>query len=388
MKHLSKNDKNSVRDYLSHYRNIYIYGAGNEAKTIYKYLKKINVKVNKFIVTNIENNPDNIDGKPVNAIDELGKLDYIESVYVIGVSKKYEEEVYGILTEYECLNVVKINENNHNILKLEVTAKIGCSVQCRYCPQQELYKAYFKENKKRCDEISLKKYEKCLNNMPSNTVISFSGFVEPFLHQDGVEMIRLTARHGNRIELYTTFVGLSRDGFEQIKNIDFDIVVLHTPDENNYANIPITNDYKMIIDESLSLKKRDGTNFIYSANCQSRPSKEFLEIANGRIKVTSNLMDRAGIIKDDSLCSSRFKEGKLRCDRSEEFNQWVLLPDGTVTLCCMDFGLRHPLGNLINNDYNYIINDTPYKKVTANSRKRYNGEFLLCRNCVASREVK
>lgn len=388
MKHFSKNNEEDVRNYLTCHRKIYIYGAGNEARIIYDYLKKINVEVDKFIVTEIEDNPNNIDGKYVNAIGSLEKENYTDSVYVLGVSEKYEEEVCRVLTRYGCLNVVKLNKNNHNILKLEITAKIGCSVQCKYCPQQELYKAYFKDNKKRCSEISLENFEKCINNMPSNTVISFSGFVEPFLHQNGVEMIRLAARHGNHIELYTTFTGLSTCGFEQIKDIDFDIVVLHTPDENNYANIPITNDYKIIVDEALSLKKKDGTKFIYSANCQSRPSKEFLKIAKGRIKVTSNLMDRAGIIKDDNLRSSKFKKGKLKCIRSEEFNQWVLLPDGTVTLCCMDFGLRHPLGNLINNDYNYIVNNEPYNRVVASSKEKYDGEFLLCRNCVASQEVK
>ena len=84
---------------------------------------------------------------------------------------------------------------------------------------------------------------------------------------------------------------------------------------------------------------------------------------------------------------SEFKKEAIKCTRTEDFNQWVLLPDGTVTLCCMDFGLRHPLGNLLNNDYDYIINDVPYRSVVENAKRAYNGNFLLCRNCVASRKL-
>lgn len=387
MKHLSKNNEESVRNYLARYKKVYIYGAGNEAKTIYSYLKKIDIEIDGFVVTETTHNPENIDGRYVKAINELEKLENRDSVYVIGVSKKYEKEVCEILTEYGYLNIVKVNENNHNILKLEVTAMIGCSVQCRYCPQQELYKAYFEDDKERCRELSLTNFQRCIENMPRDTVISFSGFVEPFLHKDGVKMIQLAAEHGNHIELYTTFSGLSIDDFSLIKNIDFDIIVLHTPDENNYANIPITSDYKQIIDEALSLKKKDGTSFIYSANCQSKPSKEFLEIAKGRIDVTSDLIDRAGNMKEENLRTSEFKKEAIKCTRTEDFNQWVLLPDGTVTLCCMDFGLRHPLGNLLNNDYDYIINDVPYRSVVENAKRDYNGNFLLCRNCVASRKL-
>lgn len=387
MKHLSKNNEELVRDYLACYKKAYVYGAGNEAKTVYSYLKTIDIEVDGFVVTEKTDNPENIDGKYVRAINELEKLKNKNSVFVIGVSKRYEKEVCETLAEYGYLNIVKLNEDNHNILKLEVTARIGCSIQCRYCPQQELYKAYFKDNKDRCRELSLTNFQKCIENMPGDTVISFSGFVEPFLHQDGVKMIQLAAGHGNHIELYTTFSGLSTDDFSLIKNIDFDIVVLHTPDENHYANIPVTSDYKRIIDEALSLKKKDGTNFIHSANCQSKPSKEFLEIAKGRINVTSDLIDRAGNIKEKNLRMSEFKKEAIKCTRTEDFNQWVLLPDGTVTLCCMDFGLRHPLGNLLNNDYDYIINDVPYRSVVENAKRAYNGNFLLCRNCVASRKL-
>lgn len=392
MRMICRKNVNELKDSLFSYKKIYLYGAGKEARKILELLKKIEIQVEAIVVSDKLVNPETVMDIPVIQISNIPVHE--ENVFLLGVSELYSQEVEKILISLKHTNIIKlINKTevwklNRPLPKLEITAKIGCRIGCKFCPQKDLYKAYFKENINRCKEMSMENYKKCIGHMPRETVISFAGFVEPFLHPYGCEMIQYAYEQGHPVELYTTFVGLTKKQFDTIKEIPFREVVLHTPDKKNYADIPITEEYSMILNEALDLKKANGEPFIASANCQSEPSEEFLEIARGRIHVESSLIDRAGIMEDDVLKHSAYKYGRLVCNRSEKQNHWVLLPDGVVVLCCMDFGLRHQLGNLQNSDYEAIINGDAYQALRQQMSHHYHGEDILCRKCTSSSEIK
>jgi radical SAM protein with 4Fe4S-binding SPASM domain len=57
----------------------------------------------------------------------------------------------------------------------------------------------------------------------------------------------------------------------------------------------------------------------------------------------------------------------------------VVLPDGSVSLCCMDFGLQHVLGNLLNVDYNDLHEGGEWEKLRRSQKELDNN--ILCRNC-------
>src|SRR3989338_8765338 len=78
-----------------------------------------------------------------------------------------------------------------------------CNRHCKFCPRYDP-KKYKSENK----YISLDLYRKImaqLKEIEYTGMISYSGFSEPFLHKDLVEIIRLTrqACPKSRIEIYT-----------------------------------------------------------------------------------------------------------------------------------------------------------------------------------------
>ena len=54
------------------------------------------------------------------------------------------------------------------------------------------------------------------------------------------------------------------------------------------------------------------------------------------------------------------------------------MPDGAVVLCCMDFGLRHELGNLIYNSYDELVNSKALCEIKACME---NDGDVLCRKC-------
>ena len=47
--------------------------------------------------------------------------------------------------------------------------------------------------------------------------------------------------------------------------------------------------------------------------------------------------------------------GGYYCNRALRMNHNVLLPNGDVVLCCMDFGMQHVLGNLKRQSYEEIL---------------------------------
>lgn len=391
MKIINENNTIEITNYLVSYSYVYIYGAGNEAKRILEKLKNIQIEVTAMVVSDKSSNPDFFMDIPVLLIDDIPVKK--ENVFILGVSELYSKEIEEKLVSLKHNNVLKLTfktevwKLNRLLPKLEITAKIGCKIQCKYCPQNVLYRSYFEGNPYRCKEMSMDDYRKCLGHIPKETVITFAGFVEPFLHPYGVEMIKYAYEEGHPVELYTTFVGLTKSQFDMIKHIPFREVVLHTPDKKQYATIPITEEYSKILDEALDLKKANGNPFVDSANCQSEPSEEFLKIARGRIGVESALIDRAGTLGDNDLKHSNYKYGSIVCNRSCKQNHWVLLPDGTVTLCCMDFGLKHQLGNLIDSEYHEIINGDAYRTLRLQMSNPFKGVDILCRKCTSSREI-
>lgn len=94
------------------------------------------------------------------------------------------------------------------------------------------------------------------------------------------------------------------------------------------------------------------------------------------------MSDRAGNLenKDNKLRGGE-KCGRIYCERAVNLNHNVLLPDGTVVLCCNDFGMKHVLGNLLKEDYDSIISSEQMRLV---KRGMNIDESLsiLCRKCM------
>ena len=85
--------------------------------------------------------------------------------------------------------------------------------------------------------------------------------------------------------------------------------------------------------------------------------------------------------KNRGLNSRAGNLGKLTGEKFWE-NNWchriihnVLLPDGTVQLCCQDYGLEEPLGNLLHIDYPDIFQTENFKN------RIMTGKTDICNRC-------
>ncbi|MBO4864019.1 MAG: SPASM domain-containing protein [Eubacterium sp.] len=269
------------------------------------------------------------------------------------------------------------------------TVQVGCRIRCHYCPQDLLLTNYFEGFSRRENILSLEAFKKCIDKIPKDCIVTFSGYCEPFQHPDIVEMIKYADKKGLAIQLYTTFDGCTIKQFEAIKEVNFSKVVLHEPDEDGHAHINCNEEYWSVIDRVLDWKRSDGRMMCDRANGQSAPSREFVEKTNRRITIKTNLNNRAGYLNNDGdkLRSKCLPNGKIYCSKSLFQNQWVLLPDGTVTLCCNDFGLRHVIGNLLESSYDELLQSDEYKRVKRQMLELEDSKDLLCRECYYANQL-
>ena len=291
-------------------KDVYIYGAGTVGKAVLQFCKQNNIDVVGFCVTDLDLNLNIVDDKKVYQFDKLD-IDMNKTAFVLGVTEQFKTDVKKYLNENGAENVIDVPQDQlnyqtidklrYNCPVIEVTPKIGCNVNCKYCPQDLLLKNYYKNDKNRISEMTLELYKKYLSNMPQETAVDFSGFVEPFLNNEAIDMMEYTAKSGHKMTLFTTFKGLTYDEFKRVSKLPFEFVCLHTPDVKGYSNIPMTEEYIKILTEAVSIKKPNGTAFIDMANCQSEPHPDIVKITHGKLKISSALQDRAGSLGDEDV---------------------------------------------------------------------------------------
>lgn len=393
-----------VEDYIESIRafgekKVFIYGAGSVGNIIGDLCEKHDLHYEGFVVTDLMRNPTELRGKKVFSLEQA-KDNYSldEVLFLVAVLQRGKKEIEEyikrqggrfILSAPDDVMLLDEWENKRKMSAvMEITPLIGCSVNCRYCPQNTLLSAYFKNDKNRKRSLSFSEYKMLLDKMPDDIIIDFSGFVEPFLNKEAIEMMEYSCEKGHDVSLYTTLKGLSYEGFQRVKNIPFKEVVLHTPDKYGYANIPMTDEYFKILAEAIDSRKADGSMFIDSANCQCDPHEKIIEMTKGKLKIYCEMSDRSGNLdeKDERLTHASHT-GEIYCDVAYGVNHNVLLPDGTVLICCNDFGMKHVLGNLFESEYKEIVNGNAHRDIKRAMHLDLE-KPLICRKCMFAREIK
>jgi hypothetical protein len=222
---------------------------------------------------------------------------------------------------------------------LEITTNIGCPVNCRnYCPQDILLSHY--EGPRL---LSFDKFKEYLKTVPKSVEIIFSGFSEPFGNPDAINMMEYASRN-YRISLFSTLMGASEDAVKRLSRLRYTRFCIHVPDGVN-CKIPLTAEYTR--------------NFFYALE---HVRNAYLMIMNQNFH--SN--NRENVVRGDLP-----KPKQIRYCDLPYYPDFILLPNGNLQLCCMDFGLNHIVGSLEKNSYDSIRRDF-FKR---------NKKFNLCRYC-------
>lgn len=306
----------------------------------------------------------------------------ISGLFVTNQILKGAEQVYKDFLHKEdnggCLMIIE------EIHSLEISTTIGCRLFCEYCPQHIFLKAY-KDNFGNDDRVfTFENFKKVLSKMQKSDYINFSGMSEPFLNPQCADMILYAYQMGFNISLNTTLVGMTEDDLDKIKEVKFSNLMLHIPDEEQRAKFDVNDEYLRILDGFKKTFKIDR----YSCHGTLHPilRKKYPGLSVSPLKP----MDRAGNLKTNGLEIPSYDfNGRITCrngnGRVGQFTP-VVLPNGELILCCMDYSIQHKLGNLLKMSWEEIIKSENWNTVF----KAMEDETLplLCRKCAAAVSVE
>lgn len=242
---------------------------------------------------------------------------------------------------------------------------------CDYCPQGIHVANYVKRSRQTTMQFS--DFVDCLSTVPKDVEIVFAGMAEPWLNASCTNMILHAFEQGYSVGVYTTGAGMKPSDVEYIKGLPFSFFALHLPDAHGRMKMIITDQYLKVLSELIKMP--------HSCMVIGELHPE-VEKITGPVKDNSDgLLSRAGLIK--TLAIPR-KTGKLYCSAcGPKIDHNILLPNGDVLLCCMDYSQKHIIGNLLTGAYEDIFKSDEYKRVLRGLEQE--GEEIICRHCEISK---
>jgi len=260
---------------------------------------------------------------------------------------------------------------------MEITTVIpekGCVVDCVFCPQRTLTKVYTGERR-----MNLDHYKRAIDKIPTQVRITFAGFVEPWMHSQCTEMVLYAHQKGHPVSIFTTAVGMSIEDIEAIKHIPFagnpnGNFTLHLPDQDRKAKHPINKKYIEVIEHIGKIQHgiQNFTTMVMAGEVHESVRHVFPSAPSYSMWSRAGNLIGETILKPELLnnpYNSVYHDKKtMTCGCDERLYHNILLPNGDVSLCCMDYGLAEITGNLFEQSYEQVV-PKPYS------------QYELCKYC-------
>ena len=245
--------------------------------------------------------------------------------------------------------------------RLEITTRLGCIVNCLDCPQTLLRKNYHGRK-----EMALEDFKRAIDKVPAGTRIDFSGMCEPFTNKHCADMILYAAEKGFPLALYTTLQGATLEDYERLKDVRYEVVTIHLPDKEGRSHFKITDEYLEV------LSKWETNNY----SCHGQIDDRVLPYIKNRNLITY-MHDRAGNVECRPHKNLSPGSELTCCTSGKDMNHNVLLPNGEVLMCCMDYGMTGVFGNLFIQEYDAVL----HSPEACAMRQTLNAGESICRHC-------
>ena len=267
---------------------------------------------------------------------------------------------------------------------LEITTQIGCPLMCTFCPQDKLRQAYKNPEKK----MSMETYCTVLDKLPLDVEIIFAGYTEPWANKLCTQFVTLALERGFNISIYTTLYNITKQECDELVIILKQYAAkikqfwIHLPDRNgNMLGFRYDSDYAYTLAQIKQIKGLKVAEMTMDADSLPDPAIQIPTTpANWYLHTRANNLTVDNIKTQPVNLPPRY-EYIVECTRNKEYQANVLLPNGDVMLCCMDYSLKHNLGNLLTSSYEEVINGAEVKNVAALNKKIGYSDQVLCRSC-------
>ncbi len=217
-------------------------------------------------------------------------------------------------------------------------------------------------------------FKLCLDKVPTNVRIDFSGMAEPWLNKRCTDMVRYACESGFELVVYTTLVGMEIADIERISPLPFKRFEVHLPDADSLTSIVVNDGYLRKVEKIMNCGI-SGLAFMTIGNLHPQLRKivgsDFS--ANEVISRAGNLADYPGMDLQERL------SGIIYCDScGSDFNHNVLLPNGEVIVCCMDYAMQYVIGSLAESGYADLFKSDTIRGMR---NKLIDDGDIFCRYC-------
>ena len=278
-----------------------------------------------------------------------------------------------------------------NNYTLEITTMIGCPLMCNYCPQDNLKDAYGDDIK----YMQLEDFKTIVDKLPNYVRLDFSGQAEPWVNPACTDMFEYAMQKGFRAAIFTTLYNWDETTVHRMGELllqyadQVDIFKIHFPDEaGNMKGWRPSEEWEYAYTGMRTIVQAAGIHYeaMTMSDHGTHPAINHLPGVGVSHMWSIAAHDRAGTLDKDQVKAQPIAfipkhEGPIKCSKTDLYNQGVLLPNGEVLLCCMDYDKKHVMGNLLEQDYADLqTNPAMARLLELNALPHYTSESL-CKSC-------
>ena len=279
---------------------------------------------------------------------------------------------------------------HHDGPVMELTTMIGCPVMCTFCPQDNLRDNYGKDTKY-MQPVDLLKV---LTKLPKNTRIDFSGMSEPWANPEATSMLEMVLYLRFKVAIYTTLYGMTDP--ERVKKAlethpeQVEVVMLHLPDANGnmkgWKNSPEWMESLRVMSQlslpcGIGAMTMDGSGLV-APELQGIVGR--LPGWKGHTRADSLPVEQ---VAGQALSMTPRNEFALTCRSTPFYDRNVLLPNGDVVLCCMDYNLKHVIGNLLDQTYEEMMQGDKLAQIIKMNEAAGFDKCSICKSCENVRQI-
>lgn len=274
---------------------------------------------------------------------------------------------------------------------------IGCPLMCTFCPQPGLKRRYETGNdprEKHSKYMSFENFSRILSKTPKHVRIDFSGMAEPWANPDCTEMLRIALESGYKVAMFSTLYGMSElDAdivVELLRNHSKQIIAvcLHLPDAS--SNMPGWKYSKNWENVFIKFKELMEENIISSFNIMTMDGSGSahedlwhlgLKILPWHGHTRAGSLDESNVAQQNIYTRTPYNITPVSCADTPFYDHNVVLPNGDVLLCCMDYNLKHVIGNLLQQDYYDIFTGAELNRLRQINMTPGFSNCSLCKSC-------
>jgi hypothetical protein len=271
---------------------------------------------------------------------------------------------------------------------MELTLMVGCPLMCTFCPQDNLRDSYGEGTK----YMTQRDLTTMLVKLPRNTRIDFSGMAEPWANPECTSMLEEVLYMGFDVAIYTTLYGMKdpvrvKKVLESHKN-QVKVFMLHLPDANgNMKGWKMTQEWMNALEIMMTLELPMGAMTMDKTGFVAPELQHIIGRLPGWVGHTRADSLNVEQVTGQVISMTPHNVFSLTCASTPFYDRNVLLPDGSVVLCCMDYNLTHVLGNLLTQSYEEIMQGKPLQDLIALNEAPEFSKCSICKSCENVREL-